>query len=63
VRVQSHHGEVLLPVRVSRQVKAGECFAGFHDRLVMFNRLTSPHRNRYVKAPEYQRTGVRITPA
>jgi predicted molibdopterin-dependent oxidoreductase YjgC len=26
----------------------------------MLNRLTSPHRDRYVKAPEYKRTAVRI---
>jgi formate dehydrogenase major subunit len=48
---------------VSAQVKPGECFASFHDPSVMLNCLTSPHRERYVKAPEYKRTAVCIEPA
>jgi formate dehydrogenase major subunit len=60
VRVQSRYGEAILPVRVSAQVRPGECFASFHDPAVGLNRVTGPHRDRYVKAPEYKRTAVQL---
>ena len=49
-----------LPVRVTRRVKPGELFATFHDARVFLNRVTSHHRDRYVKSPEYKVTAVRI---
>ena len=60
VVVQSRYGSASLPVRVTRRVKPGEVFATFHDARVFLNRVTSPHRDRYVKSPEYKVTAVRI---
>ena len=60
VRVRSHYGEAVLPVRVSASVNSGEVFATFHDPAVFLNNLTSPHRDRLVKTPEYKVTAVRI---
>ena len=60
VVVQSHYGSATLPVRITRRVKPGELFATFHDATVFLNRVTSPHRDRYVKSPEYKVTAVRI---
>jgi formate dehydrogenase major subunit len=60
VRVRSRYGEAVLPVRVSASVNSGEVFATFHDPAVFLNNLTSPHRDRFVKTPEYKVTAVRI---
>lgn len=60
VLVQSRYGSASLPVRITRRVKPGELFATFHDAEVFLNRVTSPHRDRYVKSPEYKVTAVRI---
>jgi len=60
VRVKSRYGEASLPIRITAAVNAGELFATFHDVDVFLNRLTSPHRDRYVKSPEYKVTTVRI---
>jgi formate dehydrogenase major subunit len=38
-------------------------FATFHTAEVFLNRVTSPHRDRYVKSPEYKVTAVRIEEA
>lgn len=63
VRVRSHYGEATLPLRINSNVKRGEPFATFHDPNVFLNLLTSPHRDRYVKTPEYKVTAVSITKA
>lgn len=60
VRLKSAYGEASLPVRISHTVKRGELFASFHDPLIFLNRLTGPHRDRYVQAPEYKVTAVKI---
>jgi len=60
VRVHSAYGEAVLPLRITSSVKPGELFATFHKAEVFLNRLTSPHRDRYVKTPEYKITAVRI---
>ena len=60
VVVQSHYGSASLPIRITSRVKPGEVFATFHDAAVFLNRVTSPHRDRYVKSPEYKVTAVRI---
>lgn len=60
VRVRSRYGDAVLPVRISATVKPGEVFATFHDPAVFLNNLTSPHRDRFVKTPEYKVTAVRI---
>src|SRR5687768_17534650 len=49
VRVHSAYGEAVLPLRITSSVKPGELFATFHKAEVFLNRLTSPHRDRYVK--------------
>ena len=60
VLVQSRYGSASLPIRVTSTVRQGELFATFHDAEVFLNRVTSPHRDRYVKSPEYKVTAVRI---
>jgi formate dehydrogenase major subunit len=60
VRVQSRYGSASLPIRITRRVKPGELFTSFHDAGVFLNRVTSPHRDRYGKSPEYKVTAVRI---
>ncbi|MGZ8844481.1 MAG: formate dehydrogenase subunit alpha, partial [Pyrinomonadaceae bacterium] len=61
VRVRSRYGEVSLPLRINPNVKRGEPFVTFHDPNTFLNLLTSPHRDRYVKTPEYKVTAVSIT--
>ena len=60
VRVQSRYGSASLPIQITGRVKPGELFATFHDAAVFLNRVTSPHRDRYVKSPEYKVTAVNI---
>ena len=60
VRVRSRYGEATLPIRITLTVNAGELFATFHDPEIFLNRITSPHRDRYVKTPEYKVTAVQI---
>ncbi len=63
VRVRSRYGEATLPARITDSVKAGEVFTTFHDPSVFINNVTSPHRDRMVKTPEYKVTAVNIEPA
>ena len=58
VRVRSRYGETILPIRITSSVRSGELFTTFHTSEVFMNRVTSPHRDRYVKAPEYKVTAV-----
>jgi formate dehydrogenase major subunit len=60
VKVRSRYGEATLPIRITSTVKPGGLFATFHTADVFLNRLTGPHRDRYVKTPEYKVTAVRI---
>ena len=60
VRVCSRYGEATLHIRITSAVEPGELFATFHTAEVFLNRVTSPHRDRYVKSPEYKVTAVRI---
>jgi formate dehydrogenase major subunit len=60
VRVRSRYGEASMPIRITSTVRPGELFATFHFAEVFLNRVTSPHRDRYVKSPEYKVTAVRI---
>ncbi len=61
VRIRSRYGEAVMPIRISSALKSGELFATFHDADTFLNRLTSSHRDRYVKTPEYKITAVSIT--
>jgi formate dehydrogenase major subunit len=60
VRVRSHHGEVLAPIRIKQSVKPGELFATFHTSDVFLNRLVGPGRDSIVHTPEYKVVAVRI---
>jgi formate dehydrogenase major subunit len=60
VRVQSHHGNVLIPIRISPAVKRGELFATFHTSDVFLNRLIGSGRDNVVHTPEYKVVAVRI---
>ena len=60
VRVTSRYGAVQIAARVSDTVDEGEVFATFQDPKVWLNRLTGPHRDRIVQAPEYKVTAVRV---
>lgn len=60
VRVRSHHGEAVLPVRIDPGVKLGELFATFHTTQVFLNRLTGPERDSIVHTPEYKVVAVTV---
>jgi formate dehydrogenase major subunit len=60
VRVQSHHGDALLPVRISSAMKPGELFATFHTTDAFVNRMTSSGRDNVVHTPEYKIVAVQI---
>jgi formate dehydrogenase major subunit len=60
VKIQSRYGEAILPIRISSSLRSGELFTTFHTSDVFLNRVTGPHRDRYVKTPEYKVTAVRI---
>lgn len=60
VLVRSRYGSASLPIRITKTLRQGELFATFHTAEVFLNRVTSRHRDRYVKSPEYKVTAVRI---
>jgi formate dehydrogenase major subunit len=60
IHLTSHYGEAILPLLISPNIRPGELFATFHSPDVFLNRITSPHRDRYVQSPEYKLTAVRI---
>jgi formate dehydrogenase major subunit len=62
VCVRSRYGKAILPIRIDLRISPGELFATFHDSKVFLNHLTSSHRDRYVKTPEYKVTAVSIEP-
>jgi formate dehydrogenase major subunit len=63
VRICSRYGKSILPIRITSTVRPGQLFATFHTAEVFLNHVTSPHRDRYVKSPEYKVTAVTIEPA
>ena len=60
VRLCSEQGSAELPVQISDHVKAGEVYTTFHSTRVFLNQITTAHRDRYTKTPEYKITAVRI---
>jgi predicted molibdopterin-dependent oxidoreductase YjgC len=40
--------------------RSGELFATFHSHCVSLNFVDGPHRDRFVKSPEYKATAVRV---
>lgn len=60
VRLRSRHGEATISVQIRDSVKPGELYATFHTARVFLNQITSPHRDRYTKTPEYKVTAVRV---
>lgn len=63
VVVTSAHGEARMPLHLSGRVKRGELFATFHSPRIFLNRVTSGVRDRFVLAPEYKVTAVRVEKA
>lgn len=59
-RLRSRYGETCLPVRLDDAIQSGQAFATFHDPTVRLNRVTGPHRDALVGAPEYKVTAVSI---
>lgn len=60
VRLSSEQGAAELPVQISDRVKPGEVYTTFHSTRVFLNQITTSHRDRYTKTPEYKVTAVRI---
>jgi formate dehydrogenase major subunit len=60
VRVRSRYGEATLPINIEDSVRSGEIFATFHTAKAFLNKVTSPHRDKYVGTPEYKVTAVRL---
>lgn len=60
VRLKSHYGEAILPVRINQAIARGELFATFHTIEAGLNNVTGPHRDKFVDAPEYKVVAVRI---
>lgn len=60
VRLSSEQGSADLPVLISDHVKPGEVYTTFHSTRVFLNQITTSHRDRYTKTPEYKITAVRI---
>ncbi|MBM3846737.1 MAG: formate dehydrogenase subunit alpha [Verrucomicrobia bacterium] len=60
VRLSSEQGSAELPARISDDVKPGEVYTTFHSTRVFLNQITTSHRDRYTKTPEYKVTAVRI---
>ena len=60
VRLRSRYGGADLPLRINSNLNPGELFATFHTAEVFLNHVTSPYRDRYVLAPEYKVTAVRV---
>jgi formate dehydrogenase major subunit len=60
VILRSRYGHATLPVARSSSVRPGQLFATFHDPTVFLNRVTGPHRDAIVGAPEYKVTAVSL---
>ena len=60
VRLRSEQGSADLPVKISDRVKDGEVYTTFHSTRVFLNQITTSHRDRYTKTPEYKITAVCI---
>ena len=60
VRVVSRHGVAVLPLAIDPRVREGELFATFHSPELFLNLVTGCQRDRYVGAPEYKVTAVRV---
>ena len=60
MRIRSRYGAATLPTRISDALQPGEVFATFSDPALQLNAVTSRHRDRFVKTPEYKRTAIVI---
>lgn len=60
IRIVNRYGEATLSLRVTANQRPGELFASFQNPEIHLNRVTSAHRDRFVKTPEYKVTAVRI---
>jgi formate dehydrogenase major subunit len=59
-QLRSRYGCVVLPVRISNEVRAGELFATFHTPEVFLNLITSAECDGITTTPEYKRTAVQV---
>ena len=60
VRLRSKQGSAELHVRITDTIKPGEVYTTFHNTRVFLNQITTSHRDRYTKTPEYKVTAVAI---
>jgi len=60
VRIRSRTGAAVLPIQIREKQKSGELYATFHTVRTFLNEITSPHRDRYTKTPEYKVTAVKV---
>jgi len=60
VRLKSRYSEVLLPIRLNQAIAPGELYATFHTIEAYLNNVTSPHRDKFVGAPEYKIVAVAL---
>ena len=59
-KIQSKYGTAVLQVKIDSNIRKGECFATFNNPEVFINKITGPHKDKYVQTPEYKITSVRI---
>jgi formate dehydrogenase major subunit len=60
VRLVSHYGSAVLPIRVSPALHDGELFATFQTAKTCLNNVTGSNVDRLVGTPEYKVTAVRL---
>lgn len=60
LRIESRHGQAILPLRITDAVAPGHLFASFHDPIRALNRVTGSGRDSPTSAPEYKVTAVRV---
>lgn len=63
ITVRSRYGSAVLPLHISDRIPPGQLFTTFHRADLWVNRLTSPHRDGQVHAPEYKVTAVHVSRA
>jgi formate dehydrogenase major subunit len=63
VIVTSRYGQVALSAAICDRVRPGELFSTFHSTIGWVNKVTGPHRDRFVQTPEYKVCAVRVEPS
>ncbi|WP_084357032.1 formate dehydrogenase subunit alpha [Mycolicibacterium wolinskyi] len=60
VCVRSHHGEIVLPCRITEHMRSGAVFTTFSDPSVAVNTVIGPGRDSITHTPEYKVTAVAV---